>query len=47
VRLRKSPSPANLKIIFRGLAVVGSDVDPSGNIRTSTILIESMTLAGS
>ena len=37
----------NLKIMFRGLAAVGSDVDPCGNIRTGTILIESMTFAGS
>jgi len=37
----------NLKIMFRGLAAVGSDVDPCGNIRTGTILIESMTLTGS
>jgi PmbA protein len=37
----------NLKDMFRGLAAVGNDVDPSGNIRTGSILIESMTLAGS
>ena len=37
----------NLKIMFRGLAAVGSDVDPCGKIRTGSILIESMNLAGS
>jgi PmbA protein len=37
----------NLKDMFRGLVAVGNDVDPSGNIRTGSILIESMTLAGS
>jgi hypothetical protein len=29
------------------LMAVGNDVDRSGNIRTGSILIESMTLAGS
>jgi PmbA protein len=37
----------NLKDMFRGLVAVGNDVDPCGNIRTGSILIESMTLAGS
>ena len=37
----------NLKDMFRGLAAVGNDVDRNGNIRTGSILIESMTLAGS
>jgi PmbA protein len=37
----------NLKDMFRGLVAVGNDVDPSSNIRTGSILIESMTLAGS
>ena len=37
----------NLKDMFRGLAAVGNDVDARGNIRTGSILIESMTLAGS
>lgn len=36
----------NLKDMFRNL-VVGNEVDPSGIIRTGSILIESMTLAGS
>jgi len=37
----------NLKDMFRGLVAVGTDVDTRGNIRTGSILIESMTLAGS
>ena len=37
----------NLKDMFRGLVAVGNDVDRNGNIRTGSILIESMTLAGS
>ena len=37
----------NLKDMFRGLTAVGNDVDRNGNIRTGSILIESMTLAGS
>jgi len=37
----------NLKDMFRGLVAVGNDVDRSGNIRTGSILIESMALAGS
>jgi PmbA protein len=36
----------NLKDMFRGLAAVGTDVDARGNIRTGSILIESLTLAG-
>ena len=38
---------SNLKDMFLGLVAVGNDVDPCGNIRTGSILIESMTLAGS
>jgi len=38
---------SNLKDMYRGLVAVGNDVDPSGNTRTGSILIESMTLAGS
>jgi len=37
----------NLKDMFRGLVAVGTDVDTRGNIRTGSILIESMTVAGS
>jgi PmbA protein len=37
----------NLQDMFRGLVAVGRDVDLRGNIRTGSILIESMTVAGS
>jgi PmbA protein len=37
----------NLKDMFRSLVAAGNDVDRGGNIRTGSILIESMTLAGS
>jgi PmbA protein len=37
----------NLKDIFRRIKAVGSDVDTRGNIRSGSILIESMTIAGS
>jgi PmbA protein len=37
----------NLKDIFRHVAAVGNDVDTRGNIRSGSILIESMTVAGS
>jgi PmbA protein len=37
----------NLKDMFRRIAAVGSDVDTRGNIRSGSILIESMTVAGS
>jgi PmbA protein len=37
----------NLQDMFRGLLAVGADVDRRGNIRTGSILIESMALAGS
>ena len=36
----------NLKEMYRQLAAVGSDVDTRGNIRTGSILIERMTVAG-
>lgn len=36
----------NLKDMFRDLAAVGSDVDTRGNIRTGSILIENLTIAG-
>lgn len=36
----------NLKDIFRGLVAVGTDVDVRGNLRTGSILIERMTIAG-
>ncbi|MEK7207763.1 MAG: metalloprotease PmbA [Pseudomonadota bacterium] len=37
----------NLREMFLHLAAVGSDVDRRGNIRTGSILIENMTVAGS
>jgi len=36
----------NLKDMFRQLVAVGSDVDARGSIRTGSILIEEMTIAG-
>jgi PmbA protein len=37
----------NLKDMFRHVAAVGNDVDTRGNIRSGSILIESMKVAGS
>ncbi|MEZ5543003.1 MAG: metalloprotease PmbA [Pseudomonadota bacterium] len=37
----------NLRDIFMGIAAVGSDVDPRGNIRTGSVLIDHLTIAGS
>ncbi|MDH3310410.1 MAG: metalloprotease PmbA [Gammaproteobacteria bacterium] len=37
----------NLKDMFRQIVSVGSDVDTRGNIRSGSILIENMTVAGS
>ncbi len=37
----------NLKDMFRQIVAVGSDVDTRGNIRSGSILIENMTVAGS
>jgi PmbA protein len=36
----------NLKDMFRNIVGVGSDVDLRGNIRTGSILISDMTIAG-
>jgi PmbA protein len=36
----------NLKDMFLGIVEVGSDVDLRGNIRTGSVLIEQMTIAG-
>lgn len=36
----------NLRDIYRGIVAVGSDVELRGNIRTGSILIERMTIAG-
>jgi PmbA protein len=37
---------ANLRDMFMGLRAVGNDVDTRGNIRSGSVLIESMTIAG-
>lgn len=36
----------NLRDIFMGIAVVGSDVDTRGNIRTGSFLVNGLTIAG-
>jgi PmbA protein len=36
----------NLKEMFKNIVAVGSDVDPRGGIRTGSILLESVTIAG-
>jgi PmbA protein len=36
----------NLRDMFAGIAAVGNDVDRRGNIRTGSVLIERMTIAG-
>ena len=36
----------NLKDIYREIVAVGSDVDPRGGVRTGSILVEKMTVAG-
>ena len=36
----------NLADIFKGIAAVGNDVDERGNIRSGSILISEMTVAG-
>jgi len=38
---------ANLKDMFMGISEVGNDVDKLSNIRTGSILIDNMTIAGS
>jgi PmbA protein len=37
----------NLRDIFMGIVEVGNDVDVRGNIRTGSVLIDNMTIAGS
>jgi len=36
----------NLRDMFRGISAVGRDVDVQGNVRTGSILVERMTIAG-
>jgi len=38
---------ANLKEMFQGIVEIGDDLDMRGNIRTGSILLENMTIAGS
>ncbi|TNF90265.1 MAG: metalloprotease PmbA, partial [Gammaproteobacteria bacterium] len=37
---------SNLKDMFKGIVCVGDDLDTRGNIRSPTVLIDRMTLAG-
>jgi PmbA protein len=37
---------ANLKDMFHGISEIGSDLDMRGNIRSGSILLENMTIAG-
>lgn len=37
----------NLSAMYRGIAAVGSDVDTRGGVRTGSVLVEAMTIAGS
>jgi len=37
----------NLRDMFRGIVAVGNDVDVRGNVRTGSILIDDLTIAGS
>jgi PmbA protein len=36
----------NLRDMFRGIRAIGNDVDTRGNIRSGSVLIEAMTIAG-
>jgi len=36
----------NLREMFRNVVAVGSDVDTRGGIRTGSVLLEEMTIAG-
>jgi PmbA protein len=36
----------NLAEMFRNVVAVGSDVDPLANVRTGSVLLERMTIAG-
>ena len=38
---------ANLRDMYRGIAAVGNDVELRGNVRTGSILIDNLTIAGS
>ena len=45
-RCTKSRSPATCSDMYRQIAEVGCDVDARGGIRTGSILVEQMTIAG-
>jgi PmbA protein len=36
----------NLREMYRGIVAIGTDVDPRGGLRTGSVLIEGMTIAG-
>jgi PmbA protein len=36
----------NLNNIYAGIRAIGSDVDRRGGIRTGSVLVEAMTIAG-
>ncbi len=36
----------NIKEMFAGIVEIGNDLDMRGNIRTGSILLENMTIAG-
>jgi len=38
---------ANLRDMYRGIAAVGNDIELRGNVRTGSILIDNLTIAGS
>jgi len=37
---------ANLKDMFQHIIAIGNDIDPRGNVKTGSVLIENMTIAG-
>ena len=37
---------ANLKDMFQNIVSIGNDVDNRGNIKTGSVLIDNMTIAG-
>jgi PmbA protein len=37
----------NLAAMFRGIRAIGDDIDLRGGVRTGSVLVESMTIAGS
>ena len=37
---------ANLRDMYRGISEIGTDIDLRGSVRTGSILIDNMTIAG-